>query len=439
MAQHAKLMSPSSADRWLTCAGSPAMEEGIASPPSEYADEGTAAHFLGAFSLDHNIHPATFLGKTIVVGTSAAAEFDGAFFAGATDIPADFVERYRIEVDLEMAGRVNSYVQAVQLASAGKTLLVEQRLSLETVTGEKDAAGTSDAVVLGGGTLEIHDLKYGRGAVQAEGNQQLLIYLLAAIDEYSLLYDFTAYKVVIHQPKLSSKPIEWSPTQAEVDAFRVKVKERADVVMLAYKYRTNWIGKDDSYLTPSDDGCYWCKAKATCPKFYQANVEPVVSSFAGEFEDLTKDDIGDSTARWNEVELSRKMAMCDNLEEFIKAVRARVESEMLEGRSVPGYKLVAGKRGARQWTNEKVAEEALKGMRLKQDEMYQFKVISPTSAEKLFGEKGSDPSPRRWNKLQELIVQKDGKPHVAPVDDPRPALVIDKSAGFEDETGGDLC
>ena len=45
MAGHAKL-SPSSAERWMTCPGSVALSEGYADRSSAVADEGTAAHEL---------------------------------------------------------------------------------------------------------------------------------------------------------------------------------------------------------------------------------------------------------------------------------------------------------------------------------------------------------------------------------------------------------
>jgi hypothetical protein len=101
-------------------------------------------------------------------------------------------------------------------------------------------------------------------------------------------------------------------------------------------------------------------------------------------------------------------------------VRKRAHKELAEGRAVPGYKLVLGKKGARAWEDEAAAEAAMKAMRLKQDQMYQFKVISPTTAEKLLAKE----SPRRWATLQKLITQSDGKPTVAPASDARPALEV---------------
>lgn len=60
--------------------------------------------------------------------------------------------------------------------------------------------------------------------------------------------------------------------------------------------------------------------------------------------------------------------------------------------------------------------------RLKQEEMYDFKVISPTTAEKLAKDKVI--GARQWPKLQALITQTDGKLHVAPESDKREAVTV---------------
>jgi hypothetical protein len=60
--------------------------------------------------------------------------------------------------------------------------------------------------------------------------------------------------------------------------------------------------------------------------------------------------------------------------------------------------------------------------------MYDYSLISPTTAEKLL-----KPTPKRWMRVQPLITRAEGKPSVAPLDDKRPALVIQPVAdGFED-------
>lgn len=122
------------------------------------------------------------------------------------------------------------------------------------------------------------------------------------------------------------------------------------------------------------------------------------------------------------------LAVCmdavDLVEGWCKAVRAETERRMLTGKPVPGWKLVQGKQGNRCWGDETRAAELLKSMRLKNDVMYDWTLISPTSAEKLHA--AGAIKPRQWDRLQELITRGNGKPSVAPASDKRPALDIGK-------------
>lgn len=126
------------------------------------------------------------------------------------------------------------------------------------------------------------------------------------------------------------------------------------------------------------------------------------------------------------------LAICmdsvDLVEGWCKAVRAEAERRLLAGTAVPGWKLVQGKQGNRGWIDEEEAAKTLKSMRLKNDVMYDWKLISPTTAEKLNAE--GKIGEKQWAKLQNLISRSDGKPSVAPATDKRPASVIGK---VEDE------
>lgn len=90
---------------------------------------------------------------------------------------------------------------------------------------------------------------------------------------------------------------------------------------------------------------------------------------------------------------------------------------------MPGYKLVAGRKGPRKWTEG--AEERMKAMRLRHDLIYVDKLVTPTQAEK--AAKAGSIGPRQWKALQEFITQNDGAPSVVPEWDKRPALVGTKS------------
>ena len=157
---------------------------------SSYASEGTLAHALAANCLENDRFAIDFIGLPF-------AWEDGG------------KEQTSI-IDSEMAVYVDTYVANARNAGENKTMFVEVRLSLEGITGEKSAAGTADIVILDERTLEVRDLKYGMGVpVSAYENTQLMIYALAAIDQYSWFADFKTVRLVIDQVRLA-EPSVWT-------------------------------------------------------------------------------------------------------------------------------------------------------------------------------------------------------------------------------------
>jgi len=176
-----------------------------------------------------------------------------------------------------------------------------------------------------------------------------------------------------------------------------------------------------AYLNPGEKQCKFCKAKATCPAL-RAEVGGIVHEAASldDFADLVPLK-PDSTTGDNY--LSIAMSMVGLVEDWCKGIRAEVERRLLAGQEVKDFKLVEGKRGNRKWADPVAVENVMKSFRLRQDEMYDLSLISPTKAEKLLKS-----NPKRWAKVQEHITQSTGKPSVAPVADPRPALDVQSVA-----------
>lgn len=120
------------------------------------------------------------------------------------------------------------------------------------------------------------------------------------------------------------------------------------------------------------------------------------------------------------------------VKEWLAAMHERALAEAMNG-TLTQYKAVTGRAGPRKWASEAEAEKMMKSMRLKKDEMYDQKVISPTTAEKLLKE-----SPRKWGRLTPLITKSEGKPTVVPAEDKRPALSSHiPPEAFDDLTASD--
>lgn len=400
---HAKL-SPSGAHRWMACPGSVVLEAAYPDEGSSYAREGSAAHELAAIVLEENDDTAAnYIGKRVEF-------YDG-------DEPVLW------EVTEDMARHVDDYVKLVREYAEGGTLMVEQRLSIGHITGEEGAKGTSDVVIVKGQELIVMDLKFGMGVkVDAADNPQLQLYALGALNEFDMLADFNMVTMVIHQPRLNHVS-EWSIPVAQLQEFALSAEAAANITrdaqdVLAKNDKLDWM-----YLNPGEKQCKFCKAKSSCPAL-RAEVTEVVGGSAAatieEFAEFTPEKVDMQTS---DNYLPIAMSKVELVEQWCKSVRAEVERRLLAGQPVDGYKLVEGKRGSRKWRSESDAETLLKSFRLRQDEMYDFSLISPTKAEKLFKE-----NPKRWAKVQDLITQSAGKPSVAPATDKRQEIAVQSVA-----------
>jgi hypothetical protein len=388
----------------MLCPGKKVLEQGKPDNTSKYAAEGTAAHQVLTWALQEERPATAYIGRVI--------EADGFVF----------------EVDQDMAGHVQVCVDyANDLKGDDGTIFADIRVNYSSYLGvaEQEAWGTADVIVCRGTEVIVVDFKYGMGVeVDAERNPQMSLYGLGALQAYhGLVADFETVRMAISQPRIKRAPSEWDCSVEELETWGRSTARSAVATCINAMETVDAQVWEETFLRPAEKACKFCRAKATCPA-----LRAEVANTAFDITPASPDDFAEAVLPFtgythtDEQWLAAALTKVDLIEDWCKAIRAEAERRLLAGDNVPGFKLVQGKRGARQWTDAKVAEETLKTMRVKLEDMYDFKLISPTTADKLA--KAGTIGPRQWPKLQSLITQSEGKPHVAPSTDSRPALVV---------------
>lgn len=390
------LLSPSGAARWSRCPGSVVLEAPFPNDTSKYARWGTAAHELASWCLEHS-------GKEPQVWNPANAKgYLGRII---------HVEGHDIEVDMEMADCVNTYVAHVEeYWEPGDILLVEQSVPLEHITGEKGATGTSDVIIIKPKRREIVciDLKGGAGVeVYADDNEQTTMYIGGALEEHDLFHG----------------PFEWAtsvivqPRRDHISEERITVgelRERLEKLSNAARRAMSLVEAPGIFppgrLNPGEKQCRFCRAKSVCPAL-NGFVTETLGATAGrdDFPDLSLPKQAAAAVVPEDGEaLAAAMRAAPLIEIWMIGVRAEVDRRLAGGQPVPGFYLGQGKQSNRAWQSEHAAEEALKKLRLGVDAVYTKKVISPTKAEVLLKKE-----PKKWAKIAPLIAPRQpGKPTV---------------------------
>lgn len=459
VAEHS-LLSASAAPRWTRCYGSVALESTQPNEGSKYAREGTAAHALAAFYLGSGANSIQGWETRLWQPEEPISQFIGE----TIEVEGDY-----FTVDDEMADAVQSYVDYCR--SLGGVALVETKVNYANWLGvaEELAWGTSDFiaihddpevitidaqgylcpgelenVLVGRLIMTAVDFKYGAGvAVYPEDNEQAMLYEGGALNEIEFAIDVRdddIVRIVIHQPRIGEgEPLEWyiqvgalkrwlRGEAATAAAHAVKLHAKIKDAAGEYLPELQVISEMANHLTPGDKQCKFCNAKAICPALSKLVVDTVTSGFT-DLTQVTEADI--KAVEYTPLELSQKLALAPLIEAALKSWRAAGEALLIEDpQSVPGWKLVRGKKGARAWGDPAAALKRLVRYLGTAKAVKPREPISPTQAEKLL-------SAKQYAILdKEFITQAEGGVSMAPVDDPRPALDLRPSpAAFPDLTG----
>ncbi|NRT34519.1 hypothetical protein BJV38_002893 [Clostridium beijerinckii] len=371
MAKHA-ILSASSSHRWLNCPPSVELEKGFENRTSIFAEEGTLAHELGELSLRYQLGEIT---KRTYDSKVKKLISNNELYTN--DMP-DYVEIY-----------TDTCMEKVAVAKAttpDAIAIVEQKLDFSQWV--PDGFGTGDFVIIADGTMEICDLKYGKGVqVSAIDNSQMRLYALGAITEFSFLYDIQNVKMTIIQPRLDSINTDEMTVEDLIKWADEYVKPRAE---LAIK------GKGEFC---AGDHCKFCKAKAVCKARADKNLEVAKYEFAN------VNFLSDS-------EISDILTIADKVIEWVTDVKNFALEQALKGDNFEGFKVVEGKSN-RKWTDEKKVGEILIQQGFIENIIYTKKLTGITNMETAIGKKEVQ------RLLGEYIEKPPGKPTLAPITDKR--------------------
>jgi hypothetical protein len=385
MTVHAKL-SPSSADRWMTCPGSVLESEKVSPKPSSvFAREGSLIHWAAEQVLN-NIKK----GKIEISGIEDSLEI----------MVGTYNPEFDMEIDRDITWAAGYYLDFLvpYISNPDTDWGVELKVTLKTPTKET-IFGTSDFVAYDkvNDKLTVIDLKGGRGvSVSAENNTQLMIYALGVIDyvKQDLISEDTTVDLWIVQPRDKDGDCEslYETNVAELNQFR------NEVLIPAIKR----IEAKDCTLVPSEKGCRWCPASAHC----EALGVEVIKSAQQTFDDVDREEL----AR----KLKKALDVVDWVETWCKNVRQTALNEMQNGLDIEGYKLVESKK-RRVWFNEDDVIDFMDDHKIDAEIYTPRKLFSPAQALKLKALKNNE-------ELLKLINKPQGAPTLAPASDKRPAL-----------------
>lgn len=375
MAAHS-VYPPSSAKRYMNCTPALKLEQQFEDEQSPYAEEGSAGHALAEHLIKKHLKKRS---KRPV---------------------SDYYTDELVEAVDEYVGYCIGQIEAAKQECSDPVFEVERRTDISRHI--EGCFGTADMVIVTDHKIHVIDLKLGKGVmVDAEHNEQLMIYGLGILDFYEILYDIETVALTIVQPRLE----HLSTWEISVEDLKKWAKEE-----LEPKARMALAGEGEFR---AGDHCRFCKARFTC----RARAEEYLKLARMEFAEpaLLSDD-----------EIAEVLLKADTLKKWVEEIYAYAQNEVVVNhRQWPGFKLVLGKSN-RKYTDENEVAEAAK--KAGYTDIYKTSLIGITDMEKLMGKK------KFSEILGSLVYKPEGKVTLVPESDKREAVkTATAEADFKEE------
>lgn len=363
MGKHAKF-SPSSGERYLNCPPALLLEEQFPDEESPYAAEGTAGHALA----EHLIK------KHLKIRTRRPT--------------SDYYSDDLLEAVDEYVSYVIEQIEEARRVCKDPVFSVEQKVDLSFHV--QDCFGTADMVILTDDKVHIIDLKLGQGVVvEAEKNNQLMIYGLGMLDIAEMLYDIKTVELTIVQPRVNHFST-WETSTEELHQWAEQEFEPKAKMALA--------GEGEFKC---GSWCRFCKARFQCRTRAEEYLKLAQMEFA-------------APALLTDEEIAEVLSKADALKKWAEEIYTYAQNEaVVHHREWPGFKLVLG-RSNRKYTDEEDAAEVAKAAGY--TDIYKTNLIGITDMERLMGKK-------KFNEvLGNYVYKPDGKITLVPDSDKREAV-----------------
>lgn len=354
------VLSASSSARWLKCPPSAVAATMYPNLTTEYAKEGTLAHEV--------------------------AEWVASGGPKKPNLPKGQDDGVTAEM-LDCAKAYADYIQEL-ITDENAVVLLEQRLDFSPWV--PDGFGTGDCIILQGNRLDVVDYKYGKGvAVSAVENSQMRLYALGALYEFGDVYDIQEVGMHIFQPRINNISVDVL-TDGELLSWGEVVKR---IAKLAAE------GKGEAC---AGGHCRFCPHAGQCPTL-SAECMKVVNASGGKA-------VVPTLAPWMIADILKQEPM---ISAWLKAIKDRALTQLLNGEEIPGYKVVEG-RGSREWSDHCEVGGVLADAGYPPEAFHtQPELLSPAALEKSIGKK------KVAELVGALIVSKPGSPTIAPESDKR--------------------
>ena len=389
--EHA-LLSASSAHRWLACTAAPRFEEQFPNGTSDYAEEGSLAHSICEL----------YARKHFTVMTNRK------FNSELKKLQAK--PHYSDEM-LKTAEKYVDYLREKAM-SYPTTPYVTFEVKVDFSDYVPEGFGTCDCVMIGGDTLHITDYKHGKGVeVSAEENPQMRLYALGALKMFAPVFGDSIKKVSmgICQPRITDEASEDFLTVEELRAWGESIKP---VAQEAY---------DGPGTFCPGEHCRFCKGKAQCRARADQNTAfedlkdfAIAGKSAPELQALRpeKRAIIGLPPMLSDAEIGELLVRAEGLVQWYKDLCEYATQNILNGKEIPGWKVVAGKSN-RAFKDVETAFSKVIEAGYDEALLYERKPITLTGVESLLGKAKFE------TLLKDCVHKPLGKPTLVPLSDKR--------------------